>query len=225
MTETQTQTQSEELRSMKKQIKILTIVLFGLSVLIFTSIIREFSGRSGSEPGWPDVSAGVLQAKRIVLMTNDGKPAGMLSTVDGSSGLALLDSKGEIRVFLSTKGNKGLISLSGEGQEQSTYLTNGALNIGDGKAGGISVEGPPSGLPLIRVFDNSGYSAQIGRSSFLTPGDGTVSTTSAASLMGSSKEKALTWSLLSQPAFTSASTPPQSNSSKGVSSQTQGGAR
>lgn len=193
--------QIDEFQRMKKQIKVMTIALVGLGALTITTLADSFIERSGSQSGWPDMSAGVLQAKRIVLMSDDGKVAGMLSTPNNAAGLALFDKNGEVRILLTTSGNKGLINLSGEGNSQSTILANGTINIGDEKVGGINMEGPSAGGPSIRVFDGSGYAAQIGRSRVLDQTNGSISLTSAATLMGSSKEKASTWFLLSQPVF------------------------
>ncbi len=198
-----TEIDTQNVISLRKQVRLLTIVSFGLGIAVFGLIVGTLRRSPVSASGWPEISAGILQAKRIVLMTDDGKPAAMLSTVSGSAGLVLFDTKGEVRVLLSTGNNRGQIMLSGENAEQSTYIKNGALVIGDEKVGGIAVEGPPAGGPVIRVFDQSGYSTQVGRSVVINHADGTVSVTSAASLMGSSKDKASTWSLLNQPAFTS----------------------
>jgi len=195
----ETDTQNVDLVSLRKQVKLLAIVSSGLCILGLGLLIRVVGRGAPSDSGWPAMSAGVLQAKKIVLMTDDGKPAAILSTADGSAGFALLDTKGEVRVLLSSVNNRGLISLSGENEDQSTNIRNGILMMGDEKAGGIIVEGPPAGGPVIRVFDQAGYSAEVGRSAVLNHVDGTVSVTSAASLIGSSKEKASTWSLLSQP--------------------------
>jgi hypothetical protein len=200
----ETDTQNAELVELKKQVKLLTIVTSGLFVVVPGLIIGAARRGPASNSGWPDISAGVLQAKRIVLMTDDGKPAAMLNTAGGSAALVLLDTKGEIRVLVGVGNNKGHITLSGENQDGATSITNGALLIGSEKSGGVEVEGPPVGGPVVRVFDQSGYSAAVGRSTVINHTDGTVSVTSAAaSLMGSSKERASTWSLLSQPILAS----------------------
>jgi hypothetical protein len=217
---TESEDEIEGMRSLRKQIRILSIVVFGLCLLVAALIAGELSKRSNSDSGWPDMSAGVLQAKRIVLMSKDGKPAAMLSSLDGPSGLALLDSKGEIRIFLTTQGNSGHITLSSEGVDQATSINNGSITMGDEKKGGIAIEVPPLGGPSFHVFDASGYSARLGRSLVANNLDGTVSITSAASLVGSSKDRASSWSLLSQPAVTSTQNPArQGVAAKGASTK------
>jgi hypothetical protein len=186
---------------LRKKVKLLAIVTSGLFVFVVGLLIEAARRGTSSDSGWPNISAGVLQAKRVVLMTDDGKPAAMLNTVGGSPSLVLLDTKGEIRVLVDVDNNKGHITLSGESQEGETRIANGTLVIGDEKSGGVEVEAPPVGGPVVRVFDQSGYSVTVGRSAVINHVDGMVSMTSAASLMGSSKESASTWSLLSQPSL------------------------
>lgn len=195
--------ETSEIASLRKQIRLLAIVLFGVCVLLLASLIRDLEGHPSSGTGWPNLSANKLQVKQLVLMTDDGKPAGLLKVIDGSSGIALLDTKGEIRILLTTAKNSGLIQLSGEGESGSTYLKNGAVMMGDEKTGGVFVQSPPVGEPVVKVYDSSGYGAALGRSLVVNHVDGTVSETSAASLMGSSKDRASTWPLLGQPALTS----------------------
>src|SRR5438270_11182509 len=142
-----------ELVELKKQVKLLTIVTSGLFVVVLGLIIGAVRRGPASNSGWPDISAGVLQAKRIAVMTDDGKPAAMLSTAGGSAALVLLDTKGEVRVLVGVGNNKGHITLSGENQDGATLITNGALLIGNEKSGGVEVEGPPVGGPVVRVFD------------------------------------------------------------------------
>lgn len=207
--------QNAELLALRKQVRMLVIVVFGLGMLVLGLLVRAARGGSDTGSGWPQVSASTLQAKKIVLLSEDGRPVAILGITDGAAGLALFDPKGDLRVLVSAKGDRGYISLTGEDGEQSTYIRSGALVIGDDKAGGVLVQGPPVGGPFIRVFDNSGYSTQLGRSTYVNKSDGTVSMTSAASLMGSSKDKTSTWSLLNEPVFTpTPTTPRQSVASK-----------
>jgi hypothetical protein len=196
-------TQDSELMELRKQVKLLAVVTSGLFFVVVGLLIGAVRRGPSSDSGWPNISAGVLQAKRIVLMTDDGKPAAMLNTVGASAYLVLLDEKGETRVLVGVENNKGHITLSGENQDGGTYIANSAIVIGDEKSGGVEVEAPPVGGPVVRVFDQSGYSAAVGRSAVINHVDGMVSMTSAASLMGSSKERASTWSLLSQPSLAS----------------------
>ncbi|MGP8253693.1 MAG: hypothetical protein ACLQHF_16815 [Terracidiphilus sp.] len=189
--------------SLRKQIRLLAIVLFGACVLLLVLLMREFMSAPSSN-GWPDLSANKLQVKQLVLMTGDGKPAGMLNAVDGSSGLVLLDKKGEIRVIITTAENSGLISLSQEGSPGSTYMRDGAIVMGDDKLGSVLIESPPAREPMIKVSDSSGYAATLGRSVVLNKIDGSQTLTSAASLVGSNNDRATTFSLITQPVSTSA---------------------
>ena len=193
--------------SLRKQIKLLAIVTSGLCVLVLGLLFRSATRDAASSSGWPQVSAGVLQAKKIVLMTDDGKPAAMMAVIDGTGALALLDKEGEARLLLSTANGSGYISLTGKNEAQSTYLKNGALTIGSESAGGVVIQAPPGGEPVVRVFDDSGYSMRIGRSAVANHLDGSVSLTSAAALTGSSKNATHTWSLLGQPASESTAVP------------------
>ena len=202
----ETGTQDSELMALRKQVKLLAVATSGLFVVVVGLLIGVARRGTTSDSGWPNISAGVLQAKRIVLMTDDGKPAAMLNTVGGTAALVLLDAKGEIRALIGVENNKGHIMLSGENQDGETYIANSALVIGNEKSGGVEVEAPPVGGPVVRVFDQSGYSAAVGRSAVINHVDGTVSMTSAASLMGSSKERASAWSLLTQPSLASTAT-------------------
>lgn len=195
--------QHQELIGLRKQVKLLAIVTCGLFVAVMGLVAGTVGRRHASDSGWPNISAGVLQAKKIVLMTDDGKPSATLYTVDGSGTLALLDTKGEIRALVCIENNKGHIILSGENEDGATHITNDDVLVGGEKSGGVEVQAPPAGGPVVRVFDQSGYAAAVGRSAVVNQVDGTVSMTSAASLMGSSKERASTWSLLSQPTLVS----------------------
>jgi hypothetical protein len=206
MTETETTTDLQIAR-LKRQIKILSIFTLALVIAAIASTFARLSASKGTNSTWPDVSANVLQARRIVLMTNDGRPAAMLGTTSGSPALVLLDDGGDVRVLLSTEGGKGLIALSDKDGGPSTYLRNGILIMGNQKAGGVLVEGPPSGAPFVRVFDSGGYAAQLGQSSVTDRANGAIETTSAAALMGSGPDHASAWSLLSQPTFTPISEP------------------
>jgi len=199
---------TDEITSLRRQIRLLAIVLFGVCVLAVGLMVRDLVP---STSGWPHVSSGKLQVKQLVLMTDDGKPAGLLRVVDGAAGLALLDAKGKARVLITTAENSGLIQLSADGEEGSTTLKNGTLLMGNEKIGGILVQSPPSGGPQYRVFDSSGYEGVLGRSLAVDKSDGTVSETSAAALMGSSKDRASTWSLLRQPVQAPALTNAPSN--------------
>jgi len=210
------ESEMSEVASLRKQVRMLAIVLFGAYVLLLASLSREFVAHPSSDTGWPDLSANKLQVKQVVLMTDDGKPAGLLKVIDGSSGIALLDAKGEVRILLTTAKNSGIIKLSSEGASVSTYLQNGEIAMGDEKVGGVVVKSSPVGEPVVKLFDSSGYGAALGRSLVVSKVNGTVSETSAASLMGSSKDSASTWTLLSQPDLRST----QVNESHGDSPKT-----
>jgi len=190
--------QEEVLMSLKKQIRLLGIAVFGLGTLVCILTRSELTRHTGSDQGWPNLSAGVLQAKKIVLMTDDGKPAGLLGVLNGKPSLVLMDSTGQIRLTLTAQDNSGLIAVEGKSENETTYIEGGKVYVGNSKAGGIGLIGPSEGGPFIKVFDNSGYSAQIGRTYVVSQADGTATVTSAASMTGSTKNRSTTWSLLGE---------------------------
>ncbi len=193
------ETQDEAVTSLRKQVRLLSIALFGLGVLVCTLTIRELTKHPGSDSGWPNMNAGNLQVKTIILMTDDGKAAGTLGVVGGTSGLALADSAGNIRVLLAVDGNKGMLRIGGDGEGDSTNIENGVLLVGGStKEGGVIMKGPSAGGPSIQVFDSSGYSTTVGRTYVLNHLDGTESATSTASFTRSSKDRSATWRLLDQ---------------------------
>lgn len=194
-----------EVASLRKQVKLMAIVLFGACFLLLALSIRELASHHPSPTaGWQNLSANKLQVKQLVLMTDDGRAAGFLKVIHGSPGLVLLDAKGEICVFLTTAGNSGLIALSQEGASRATYLKSGEILMGDEKIGGVLIESPPVGQPVVKVFDSSGYSGALGRSAVVNKADGSETVTSAASLVGSSRDSTSALSLISQPPITPA---------------------
>jgi hypothetical protein len=188
-----------EIASLRKQIRLLAIVLFGACVLLLALLVRELARNPSSTMGWPDLSANKLQVKQLVLMTDDGKPAGMLKVGDGSSGLVLLDKKGEVRVLITTAENSGQIALTQDGASGTTYVKDGAIVMGNETLGSVLIATPPVGGPIVKVSDSSGYSAALGRSEVVNKADGSETATSAATLVGSSKDLTSTFSLITQP--------------------------
>jgi hypothetical protein len=215
---TETETQNDELTSLKRQIRMLSIILFGVCLLTVLLTSMEIMRRPGTNSGWPNMSAENLETKRIVLVTGEGKPAAILGVEGGRASLAFLDSAGDIHLVLGTKDDSGVIAVKGKNEDEATYIEGGKLYIGDATSAGVGIVGPSAGGPLVKVFDDSGYSAQIGRTYVLNHADGTTTVTSTASMTGSSKSRSTTWSLLGQEA-----TPP-SPPDKG-SSQPEAGLR
>lgn len=197
-----------EVSSLRKQIRLLAIFLFGswiVLVLLLVAVVEARILPRSSITGWPDLSADTLQVKKIVLMTKDDRPAGAMTVMDGRASLDLLDGQGDSRILLVAAKKSGIVELDG-GESGSTYFSNGRIVMGTDKAGAVLILGPHYGGPSMKVVDSAGYSACLGRSSLTDSSDGTVSLTSAASLTGGSSGHVYSWSLLSGPVLTKITT-------------------
>jgi hypothetical protein len=195
----QQEPQNDQLTSLRRQVKILGGALTALAFIVLILLLRAIGGKSSRDPAWPDMAAGNLQVKRVTLMSDSGKQVAVLSTIEGRPRFALLDPAGEIRLVLSEREDGGHISFWGDKEGRDTELKNGEILIGNDKAGGISIEGPPLSMSRIEVLDNSGFSTRIGQTYRFNSADGTASLTSGATIVGSSKDSTSTWSLINQP--------------------------
>ncbi len=184
----------DDLTGLRRQLKILTIVVVALASAVLFLSFRFFQRAPGGDTGWPDMAVGNLQVKRIALMTDDGKQVGVFSAENGRARLALVDSNRKIRLELSDREDGGHVYLGGN-KESATELKNGSLILGNDTVGGVFIQAPPFSPTQITVKDNSGFWAVLGQGNVVNPTDGTVSLTSAASLLGGSKDAAY-WSTL-----------------------------
>jgi hypothetical protein len=192
-----------ELAALRKQLRILTIAVIALFSTSGFFFFRQLE-RPSKVKGWPTIFANEFQAKRITLLSDDGHEAAVLGTKDGRPVLQLFDKEGDTRLILSVRDDGGHIVLTKDKDNSVTSLSEGALMMGNDKDGSIILQSAPHPRTHILVSDGAGFSVQLGQVVLLNPTDGTFSVTSAASLVGSSKNSTSQWPLIRPPAQTTA---------------------
>jgi hypothetical protein len=186
----------DEITRLKKQIKLLVIGLITLGVMTVGLLIWDVAGQKPPE-AWPDMTVGKLTVKEVRIVSPDGQAKMILHTTDNAPVLALIDQSTEVRLLLSaTAKSGGYLSLVGTDKRNNVYMSSDGILMGDEMQASVRLVAPSDGGPRLLLRDENGYTATIGRTALLDKQNGTQSFTSAASIVGSSKESTVHWPLL-----------------------------
>jgi len=185
----------DDITRLKKQVKLLVIVSTTFGILTMGLLVSV--ARLKSHDAWPDMTSGKLTVKELRIVSPDGIPKMLMYTKNNEPVLALIDQATDVRIVLSaTTTTGGYLSLVGPDKAHNLNLSNGGMLMGEETQASFRLVAPSNGGPRLVLQDENGYSTTIGKAILLNKQTGTQSITSAASIVGSSKDSTLHWSLL-----------------------------
>jgi hypothetical protein len=188
----------DDITRLKKQVKLLTIGLITLSVVTLVLLI-VLPNRLKAD-SWPDLTVGKLTAKEIQIVSPGGERRIYLTAEEGNGVIAIRDEAGKFTILVTAQPTGAIIRL-GEDSEKGNkndqlLLVNSGILLGSESQPRVGVYASSSEGPRLLLQDGDGYSTSIGRTPVINKQDGTTSFTSAASIVGSSKELTSQWPLL-----------------------------
>lgn len=189
----------DDMARLKKQIKLLAIGLVALGLLCIDLLVNDIAGRN-STTAWPDARLGKLKVQEVQIVSPDGEPRMIMHARDNSPVLMLMDQTGEIRIMLSAKTDGGgALLFGGPEKANNLFLNTEGLQMGDISKASVSLVSPSGGGPRLVVRDENGYATTLGRTVLLERQSGAQDVTSAASIVGTSKDSTVSWPLLKPP--------------------------
>jgi hypothetical protein len=188
----------DEIVHLKKQVKMLSIVVGMLVVAVLTLLIvipTKFKSES-----WPDLTVGKLTAKQVFVVSPDGHRRVILFADDedggGTLGLTNGNEKSESGVLLHAGTKMAWMRIDGAERKRPLMITNTQIQMGDDTQPSFRVLGPSAGGPSLMLQDEDGFSVKLGRAALVNRQNGTQTFTSTATIVGGSKESSSQWPLL-----------------------------
>lgn len=146
-------------------------------------MIAVMNGESG-----PNMFIGDADGQLSLLFEHGPNVRSMMNS-DG----IVLENSGKTQLTVHDGNDTPFIQMKEPDSEKTIVIGEGLIQLGDESKKMVRIA---SITPAIQVQDENGYSANMGRAFVRSGKDGTTTITTAATIVGTSKTNAVTWSLL-----------------------------